>query len=46
VALAKTHRYAEAANEFRETLRLRPDHPSAGRMLENASRSLPHGAEP
>jgi Flp pilus assembly protein TadD len=39
VALARSGRYAEAAEEFRETLRLRPQHPLAQRMLEDATRA-------
>ncbi len=37
VALAKLERYSAAAREFRATLNLRPDYPSARAMLERAS---------
>jgi cytochrome c-type biogenesis protein CcmH/NrfG len=38
VVLAKTGRFKEAAAQFRETLRLRPDNAAAQRMLEQALR--------
>jgi len=41
VALAKTGRISEAAVQFRETLRLRPDHPLAQRFLDQATRTPP-----
>ena len=40
VALAQQHRFADAAVEFETAIRQQPNHPTAGKFLENARRML------